>query len=217
MIVSDIVTRVKRQFGDESGVQVTDADIFRWINDGQRQIVMQNEGLLEAVGLSSTTINVQEYSMPVDLLIFRSLFFKNTGETAYHKLLGYSKIEFDTYVDGFDDTAYTGIPQAFTIFAGKFHLFPIPSATITNSLKIYYNRKPTDIVDGTSTPDIPLLYHESLVRYCLQQAYELDEDWDAATAKATELNADITLLRGRDEWRQQDKYPVITVMPEDEW
>ena len=48
--IQDVANRVKRTFGDESGVQVTDDDIIRWVNDAQLEISRQNEDLLEAVG-----------------------------------------------------------------------------------------------------------------------------------------------------------------------
>ena len=31
----DVANYVKRQFGDESGTQMTDADIWRWIDSAQ--------------------------------------------------------------------------------------------------------------------------------------------------------------------------------------
>ena len=40
--VQDVLLSVKRQFGDESGVQVTDSDIVRWVDDAQREISMNN-------------------------------------------------------------------------------------------------------------------------------------------------------------------------------
>lgn len=36
--VADVFRRVKRTFGDEAGVQITNSDIIDWINDGQVEI-----------------------------------------------------------------------------------------------------------------------------------------------------------------------------------
>ena len=38
---SDVLIRVKRTFGDEAGVQITNSDIFSWLNDGQIEIARQ--------------------------------------------------------------------------------------------------------------------------------------------------------------------------------
>lgn len=217
MNVGDVMTRIKRQFGDESGVQVTDADIFRWINDGQRQIVMQNEGLLEKSSLANIVADQQDYSLPADLLILRTVHIKDTVSGAYFKLKGYSFNEFDEYVDGWDGTSIDqGAPTMFTVYESKLKLFPLPQVAVTSGLKIYYNRSPVDIDDSLDSLDLPLLYHETLVKYCLQQAHEMDEDWDAAQTKAVDANADITILRGREGWKNEEVYPRITVLLEDE-
>lgn len=216
MIVSDIMTRVKRQFGDESGVQVTDADIIRWINDGQRRIVMHNEGLLETTALANLTENVQDYSLPTDLLIFRALSIKVTGDHTYRHVKGLDFPKFNEYIDGWDgDESYRGIPLVYTLFAGKIRFYPIPDQTVSNGIKIYYNRKPTDVASGSDAIDLPILYHETVATYCLQQAHEMDEDYDAAGMKASEMSTDLTTLRGREEWKEQETYPTITVLPED--
>lgn len=216
MIVSDILTRVKRQFGDESGVQVTDADVIRWINDGQRQIVMSNEGLLETTTTSNSVADQQSYTLPSNLLIFKSASFKGTGQVSYVQLRGMSFNEFQKHIDSWDgDTTQVGTPVVYTIYAGNLILYPIPETSITSAIKIYYTRKPTDVDTSDDTPDLPTLYHETLVKYCLQQAYEMDEDWEASTSKSTELAADLSLLRGREDWKQQDTYPTITVLTED--
>lgn len=216
MIVSDIYNRVKRQFGDESGVQVTDTDLLRWINDGQRQIVMSNEGLLETTTTANTVADQAEYTLPTNLLLFKSVSYKGTGQVSYSQLRGMSFNAFQQHIDSWDgDTTEVGVPVVYTIYAGKIILYPIPEDSITNALKIYYTRRPTDVTASGDTPDLPILYHETLVKYCLQQAYEMDEDWEASTAKSTELAADLSLLRGREDWKQQDVYPTITVLTED--
>lgn len=218
MNVNDIMTRVKRKFGDESGVQITDADIIRWINDGMQQIVIQNEGLLETTSLASTVADQQQYSLPADLLILKAIQYKDTGQDSYFLLKGMHMPEFNRYIDGWDGGAFVkGVPAAYSVFAGKIIFFPIPDTTITDAIKIYYNRKPTAVATGTDTPELPEMYHKALVKHCLVEAYETDENWDAAQLKQTDRDSDISLLRGRDDWKQQETYPMITVMPEDGW
>ena len=218
MLVSEILTRVKRTFGDESGVQVQDDDILRWINDGQRQFVLENDGLLETTATAASVTGQMEYAIPTDLLLLKGISYKGPGYASYVRLKGYSKNEFDDYIDGWDgNTTIGGTPSCYMIFAGKINLFPVPSASLPTAIKIYYNRKPTDVVVNTDTPEIPVLYHETLVKYCLAMAYELDEDLEAVSAKGNQIDADLKLLRGRDDWRDQATYPVITVLPEDAW
>ncbi len=215
MIVSDIKTRVKRQFGDESGVQITDADILRWINDAQREIVKRNEGLLEVTALANATKDIQEYTLPTNLLILRSLKYKDFSTPSYYYLRGVSFTEFNEYIDGWDGSSDRGTPIVFSVFSGKYQVFPTPAVDLTNGFKLYYNRRPTDVTADGDTPDLPDLYHESIVKYCVAQAYEIDEDWDGVSLKTSQMEADIAGLRGRMDWKAQDTYPTITVRYED--
>lgn len=219
MIVESILNRVKRQFGDESGVQVTDTDIFRWINDAQRQIVMQNETLLEKTSTADSVINQQEYSLPVDLLVLKGLQYKSPDDTAYNHLKGYSLSEFNERIGGWDESSNftSGTPVCYTIYASKIKLYPIPDHALVAAIKIYYNKAPTDVTLITDTPELPVIYHELIVKYCLQQAYEMDEDWDASGNKANELDRDLQVLRGREDWKNQEHYSTITILSEDSW
>lgn len=216
MIVSEIMTRVRRKFGDESAVQVTDADLIRWINDGQREIVLRNETLLEKTASADSVAGQQSYSLPTDLLILKFIQYRDNGATSYLKLRGLSVSEFNEYIDGWNDGGSAkGTPMVYTIHAGTIIAFPTPQNSVTAAFKIYYNRSPVDVVLNSDTPDLPLLYHNTLVEYCMQQAYELDEDQDSSAASQTKVAQDIDLLRGREDWKVQESYPVITIRLED--
>lgn len=216
MIVSEIQTKVKRQFGDESGVQITDADIIRWINEGQRHIVSTNEGLLEKIVTANSVVNQQNYTLPTDLLIMHSMSFQDLAVTSYTKLKAFSLNQFNEYVDGWDGSTYSpGTPSIYTIFAGNIIVFPIPLVSVANAFKIYYTRQPTDVVNNVDTPDLPLLYHDVLVKYCMQQAYETDANFQGVWFKSNEISTDTAVLRGRDSWKQEGNYPTITVLYED--
>lgn len=217
MNLSEIRTRVQRQFGDESGVQITNEDITRWVNDAQRAIVIENENILQATAFTSTVVGQQAYTLPVDLLILQGISYKGSSDTAYGKLLGLDRQKFDEYVEGWDGSTYAqGDPMVYFIWDGQINLFPIPSTAGANSLKIWYNQRPTDVVNDVDIPSVPELYHTAIVNMCLAWAYELDEDWDAVGSKGQQINADMKLLRGREDWKTQETYPVITVRAEDQ-
>lgn len=217
MNVGDIKTRVRRTFGDESSVQVLDADIVRWINDGQREVVMQNPELLEAIATANTVANQQDYSFPADMRNLRSVYYKDTGRLSYIKLKGYSLQEFDEFIDGWDGTEFTpGTPIIYTVFSNAIKLFPIPDESITSGLKLYYYRQPTDRVNDADVIDLPVGYHAAVVEYCLKQAYELDEDWTSVGNKAQEFNAAVSGQKAQEKDQNREFYRRITVRAEDE-
>lgn len=219
MNLGEVKTRVKRQFGDEASVQITDEDITRWVNDAQRDIVMRNESVLQTSSTADSVANQQAYSFPSDLLILRSIHYKREdGDLAFYKLKGMSYTEFDEYIDGWEGTAYgPSYPIVYTTYADEIHLFPIPVSSGEDNLKIVYSRQPVDLNSDDDDIDLPLAYHNAIVDYCLTQAYRLDEDWNAANIMAGDYMTSVTLNKERENWGNHEVYPRMTVNLEDYW
>lgn len=215
MNVQDVITRVKRKFGDEGSVQVTDADIIRWINDAQHQIAIANEGLLETVGTADVIQNQPEYDCPPDMSVLRSLSFKG------YRVKYMSFAEFNEYIDGFSaDPGISpygpGIPEIFMVWNNKITLFPKPDRDVTAGLKIYYVRQPTQVSLPADDLSVPIAYHNSVVDYVMQQAYELDEDLEKSNFSKGKFEQAMMTLNDRNKWTSQEYYPRITTLPEDE-
>lgn len=216
MNVNDVITRVKRIFGDEAGVQITDQDIIRWINDGQEEIVVANEGLMETVAQTSIAENQMEFDVPADMSVLRSLKYKG------YRLKYMSVAEFNEYIDGYSAAPGIspygpGIPEIFTVFANKITVFPKPLPPVeVNNITIFYMRHPTTVTQTADPLSVPVQYHKAIVDYCLQQAYELDEDVQKASFKKGEFDEKMMKLNDRNKWISQEYYPRITTLPEDE-
>lgn len=215
MNVQDVVTRVKRVFGDESGVQITDDDLIRWINDAQEQIVMDNEGLMEATAVADTVQNQMEYDVPEDMSVLRSLKYKG------YRLKVMSFAEFNEYIDGYSAEPGVspygpGIPEIFMVWNNKITLFPKPQESLPGSLTIYYIKHPPPVATLADDLSVPKQYHNAVVKYCLKQAYELDEDFQKSAAMKSEFDQDMMKLNDRNKWTSQEYYPRITTLPEDE-
>lgn len=218
MNLGDVKIRVKRQFGDEAGVQITDADILRWVNDAQREIVMNNEDVLENVATADSVVSQIEYALPADLFVLRSVSYRRDATTSYTALTGMSLAQFDQFVDGWDGPTYgNGWPQVYHIFEGTLKVWPAPDGVVVGGFKIYYARKPTDLVSDSDEIDLPIPYHNAVVSYCLRQAYELDEDLTSAAYKDAQFQKNVETNRDREKWTHRDFYPTITVMSEDGW
>ena len=208
--VQDVYDRVKRTFGDESAVQVTDADILRWINDAQREAVMQTEGLLQQVAYINVTAGTGEYILPADLFTLSHLYFKDTSTAAYFKLKWLSLHEFSEYVDGWDGSDYRGYPIIYTNqTSDKVYVFPLPNTTVTQGIKIIYSRYADDVTSTADTIDLPPYLHSFVVNFCLMQAYEMDEDWESASQKAQQIQGDLDFNNNKQFWFGRETYPMI--------
>lgn len=208
MDINDILTRVKRQFGDESGVQLGDADIIRWINDAQRDIAMKHD-LLQTKATSSIVAAQADYTVPADLLNLFGVRYDN------RRLVEYSIQEVD--LDGLAATNATAsdTPNSYSFFADLLTLYPTPAVALTNGLTILYLRQPTEVVTVSDPLTLPERYHNSIVQYCLQMAYELDENWQAAQVKNQEFNSDMGSLRGKLEAMPEEFYPHVSYVSDD--
>jgi hypothetical protein len=216
VIVSDIITRVRRTFGDEAAVQVTDADVIRWINDAQVEIVKHNDGALQKSGLVNLVTGQSQYTMPADLFILRSLKYKLPNMTSFSILKYQSIQQFDESIDGWDGTLYgNGAPEFFTVSEGAVILFPPPDQSMASGLKVIYNQKPTDVASSVDALALPLIYHNTVVKYCLWQASLLDEDHEPAMMYRSDFQADMDLLLTRETTEAVATYPVITVLADD--
>jgi hypothetical protein len=203
MLVSEIATRVKRQFGDESGAQITDADILRWVNDAQREIAVNNS-LLQTIATSSIVAGNSQFSLPPDLLTLHSVILEG------RKLNEISSKDIEEY---FADTS-VGEPHSFWVWGSKLHLAPTPASSITNGLVLYYTRIPVAVTTVGDTPELSQQYHNRIVEYCIAQAMELDDNSQGHMAKMAQFEAGVAKLKDENEWRTREVYPTLTYVEE---
>ncbi len=217
MNVQDIVTRVRRTFGDEAAVQVDDADILRWINDGQVEIVKHNQAALQKTDFIDLVDGTSSYILPADLLLLRSLRYKYSDMLSYRALVYKNMQEFDATIDGWDGTAYNeGHPSFFTMYEGRAILFPTPDTSVTDGLKVLYNQKPTDVTTLVDNLSLPLIYHNTIVKYAMWQASLLDEDHEVGVMYQGNFMDDMGKLSNRENADPTDVYPTVTVLDFDQ-
>jgi hypothetical protein len=216
MNVGDIITRVRRTFGDEAAVQVSDEDVIRWINDAQIEIVKHNDGALQKTDFIDLVANQSTYTMPTDLLLVKAIRYKYSDMQSFAALRYKNMAQFDDTVDGWDGTAFpAGYPYFFTMYEGNVILFPTPDRSVTDGLKILYNQKPADVTDSLSNLALPLIYHNTVVSYCMWQASLLDEDHEPALMYRNNFESDMGILQTRETQQATQTYAVITVLDDD--
>lgn len=215
--VADVIRTVQRQFGDESGVQLADADIAGWINDAQMQINIINK-VLRAKGTLPSVANQKSYSLAtltpkpqqIEALHYNGVRVPNMPFPQYEETV--------TQADP-NSTQTAAIPVMWTEWAGTFLFWPAPRDVQT--IEVYYTAQPTVLAVSPVVPanllSLPDDCFQDVVRYVLQQAYEMDEDWTASNTKAQQL-ADSLTLRGEKERTEQDMtFQTVTVVDDDSY
>lgn len=209
MLVSAIKNRVKRQFGDQSGAQLIDADIVDWINEAQREIYVKNN-LGQKKGTVATVVGTTEYSFPTDLM--RLFTVKYDGVT----LQGVSQQEIDEFISNIDTVGAipNGTPTHYYTYAGKIILYPPPD-TIKN-LTIRYNRFPVDVAIDADAVDVDKIYENRVLDYCNAQACHLDGNVSGYQLFMSRFEGKVnSTLDDEFEMGQQAVYSSITVAPRD--
>lgn len=211
MLVSDIVTRVQRAFGDESSAQFDSNDVLRWVNDAQSEIARSKQ-LLQVTTTATVTNGVGSYSLPTNILQMRSVRYDGTV------LRAITLQEAEELVPSYDAGATvigSGVPTHYWIWGGQVSLYPIPSNS-TSVLKMYYTRIPVQVTLTSDTPEVPVQYHQRIVEYCLAQAYELDANPSQQNYKMGQFTSGVAQT-DTDSWQPRGVYPSITLSVDDSW
>lgn len=188
--VNDVFTHVTRQFGDEAGIQLGIADVIRWVNAGQREIISTNTTINEAVAKTNVVLGQSEYPVVSDsafanLQNIHTIFYKGSPLIA---------MSFEDAIEAIitgkeNDTSAT--PRIWYIKAGIIHLYPEPDESITLGLSIYFTKAPAVLTGSGDILGIPDNYYNALVEYVMAQAYEMDENFQAAGVKAQQFDKSV--------------------------
>lgn len=218
----DIATRVYRQFGDEEAAQVTDDDIVRYINDAQREISVQHD-LMQTKKAAATVANQSAYNLPADILRLRRVAYQGVA------LQPISQEQADESIPAHDQSVSqgfpTGTPLYYWVYAGQINLYPAPNTDGSTDLTIYYTATIPDLVgldlvlnrpvaDPANVITLPPEYHNSIVDYCMKQAFELDANTQLLALKGQEFQGGLDRIKGAQDWNNQNVYPSMTYTPE---
>lgn len=186
--VGDVYDQVKRAFGDESGVQLTNDDIARWINEAQTDIATQNQ-VLQATATMNTVANQATYSVaavnpPIDSIASILLNGRRIGN------IPISQAE-ESISLADPEGLEVGAPQFWYEWAGQITFWPTPGQVY--SMLIRYTAEPTTVT--TTTTDllsVPDECFSDVCNYVLMRAYEMDENPEMMAVKQAEYSTSVS-------------------------
>ena len=92
----------------------------------------------------------------------------------------------------FVGSAAVGIPLRYYVRGNKVYLHPTPATSDSTTVTLTYNRMPTELTLAATDPiDVPISYHEDLVRFCLARAYEKNENYQAQETSEASYQAGV--------------------------
>jgi len=216
MNTQEIADRVKAQFGDTAGAQITNTDILRWINDSQREIVIDSE-LLQVKANATITSGISDYNLDsLNSLKIIAVKIKNIAGQAI-MLQPVSVRDAVKMFETDSSSPPVGTSSHYSFSQKTITLYPRPDTSISGGLVIYFSRRPVELTAISSTntvgvdlSELPIEYHNRIVEYCIAQAAELDDDLNLAALKMGQFQSGIDKLKGSED-QPQDYYPTISV------
>lgn len=203
---NDVASYVKRQFGDESGTQMTDSDIWRWINSAQLEIIAQNQAI-KAFATTAVVNGLESY----DLSSLSAHQIESIHYNGY-KLPGKTFSEAENYIT--TDVAFneTGTPEFWYLWGNLLYLWPVPNLDIVDGLKIYYTKMPTTVIDGTTALSLPDKYFEDICLWVMHKAYEMDEEFQQSNETLQRFTDRINGQSDEEYAAKHSTYQTITVV-----
>ncbi len=207
MLLSEVQTQVKRQFGDTSGAMITDADITRWVNDAQLDIVRRTK-IAETTTVMASVIATGTYTI-ADVFEIKRLTYN--GEALKKITTAQLDQQFPTReVSGYGYST----PRYWRNTGIGVELFPRPADSL-GTISVTYTLRPSPVVSSDDPLSISVQYHEDVVRRCMERAYEMDGQWGAASNMHTDIKD-----RTNEAFHDQaagggDSYPAVRCLPGD--
>lgn len=208
---NDVALRVRAQFGDTSGAQLSDVSLLSWINDGQREIVNSNP-ILRASKTTDVIKDQADYSFPSDKVqVIEAVYIDG------FPIDNATPQEAREFIRKADPTALATAdrPQIWYERAGIITFYPKPNKNISNGLKLEYIKSPTMLTTLSSAIGIPDRYFNELVNYVNAQALEMDENYDAANFKHRQFRDGLDRLFTKDTVSQDAVYGGVLADPAD--
>ena len=205
---SDIASAVKRTFGDESGVQVVESDIMRWVNEAQLEIAMKQR-ILKAVSTGNIVAGTWAYPFPIE----RAIHIESI-QVAGVRIKPATMTEVEETILSEDPTRVqtNRIPVLWYEYAGIINFWPTPAEDLTGGVSIFYVAAPAEITSLSDMLGLPDRYYQAMLDLVLARAYEMDENFDAVVLKQQQADNSLTSFVNEEQTSQHRTFGTIQVV-----
>lgn len=163
----------------------TDAELIRWINEGQRDVARRVEVLQVFNTTVAAVAGTAKYTLPANVIRVHRVDFVPTGSTQIYHMESRVYDEMDQ-VWGINPSTQRSYPDFYVIWGVpggtglQMQVYPVPSSA--GQFQIYYYRLPVDVVNVGDTLDIPEGWQDLVylyAEYCAKRKLR-DSTWQEA-------------------------------------
>lgn len=206
MLPSDIIRKTQRLFGDSAAEIIIDnTDIWDWINEAQLKINRETHCVTKSVTADASTF---PKVLPTDWIVTKRLTYDNVPLT-FVTIDDLDALQIDV-----SDPVDT--PSYYYHFAKQLRLYPSLGLVDTIDIIHDYVCLPTTIIADNTPLEVPVSFHEDIVRFCIMRAHERNENYKAQEISQNILD-EMAGLRKEEATLQDDDYFVIRDDPGEDW
>lgn len=161
MTLTELETMVAVWLDDVNETYFTQSQIWRWLNNAQReaqkQLIQAGENFYVTRASTSLVVDQDTYALPDDFMRLNQLeiAISGSGTSEVRQSLGFVTLNQLNSV-----SMTSGTPTNYTLRGNCIVVRPIPDAALT--MYMDYSYLVTDMSTGGSTPNVPAQYHEYL-------------------------------------------------------
>lgn len=187
MLASDIIDRARLVLNDTVATyRWADSEFFKWINDGQRAIVLVRPDASVSVETMTCAAGTKQAlpSGAIRLLdVSRNINADNSAGRAV-RLVDRDILDSQN-PNWHSDTQETAVKNYLYDNRSPNVFYVYPPAKSTSKLEIVISKNPTDVTATTSTLALADIYSEALLNYVLFRAYSKDAEFATNAQLAT--------------------------------
>ena len=181
---SDILSRVRDLLDESSAGFFTDAQIVRWINDGERDVAIK--GLcIESIKSVATVANTRTVAAPYNKVMAVEC-VPSSGDPRF-----LAKVTPRHFGHGFDSGTE---PQAWSQWGNEICIEPIPTAAY--NLNIYASILPTcEMSESTDEPQVPAAFVPLIAQYAFIRGLYKDRLYGVASGEYKSYITSLQVVR----------------------
>lgn len=178
-----IITDLKKLIGP--GIEVDDGGLAVWVNDAYLQMVDEvkkvNPDLLSKSSTTSSVAGQQEYALPTDFeqVLMVTISYDGTNWVRAMPIPTINQIPNLSSSD--TSQGYDVSRPGYYITGSEIGFLPVPTASLSNSIKIWYAYTPEELDDDSDEPALPKKFHH-IIKYGAYANY-LDQDDEHVAAE----------------------------------
>jgi len=147
--LGDLTSKATTALGNRTDITLSVASF--WANAAMAEVIneIQPSFDMEAIAVSSTTVNENKITLPSDF--HEMITLSNTSPSGHPDLLNQINVD-----QGAAFSNYSGIPTEYALFSSWLELYPIPDSAY--SLELKYYKQPSEMTATTSVPSVATRY-----------------------------------------------------------